>query len=103
MRCLVFRDGDEIQLQSRSGALLTHDFPAVVEQLRALAAHRFVLDGNIIVADNHAMLMVFDLLVTERANLLVNRILVERRGTPGEFCRASLRRERRHRNLAAHE
>ena len=48
-RCLVFRAGSEIDLRSRHGRPLARYFPELVEALRALAAHRFVLDGEIVV------------------------------------------------------
>jgi ATP-dependent DNA ligase len=50
-RCLVFRDGDAITLQSKSGKPLTRYFPDVVEVVRGLGAKRFVLDGEIVVPD----------------------------------------------------
>jgi ATP-dependent DNA ligase len=50
-RCLVFRDGDTITLQSKSGKPLTRYFPDVVEAARALKAKSFVLDGEIVVPD----------------------------------------------------
>ena len=36
-RCLAFRDGDEVELQSKAGQPLARYFPDVVEALRALA------------------------------------------------------------------
>jgi ATP-dependent DNA ligase len=48
-RCLVFRDGAEVQLQSKSGQLLTRYFPELVQQVLALRPKRFVLDGEIAV------------------------------------------------------
>ena len=48
-RCLAFRDGKSITLQSKSGKPLTRYFPDVVETLRAPDARRFVLDGEIVV------------------------------------------------------
>ncbi|MEU3708717.1 ATP-dependent DNA ligase [Streptomyces catenulae] len=49
-RAIVFRDGDEIELGSRSGKPLTRYFPEVVEALRAQVPRRCVLDGEIVVA-----------------------------------------------------
>ena len=85
-RCLAFRDGDDVQLQSRLGELVTDRFPDIANALRALAAQRFVLDGNIVLADARVMLVVFDLLVTERANSLINRMLIERRSRLESFA-----------------
>src|ERR1700682_5273048 len=49
-RCLAFRDGDEIALQSKSGQPLARYFPELQEALLALKAKKFALDGEIIVA-----------------------------------------------------
>ena len=48
-RCLAFRDGDEVELQSKAGQPLGRYFPEVVEAVRALKAKKFVLDGEIVV------------------------------------------------------
>ena len=48
-RTIVFRDGDEIHLQSRNGRPMNRYFPEVVEQFRELPAERVVLDGEMIV------------------------------------------------------
>ena len=48
-RALVFRDGDEVVLQSRSGKDLGRYFPELVEALRDELAPRCVLDGEIVV------------------------------------------------------
>src|SRR6476619_7450485 len=48
-RCLVFRDGDSIELQSKSGQPLARYFPEVVENVRKLAPSRFILDGEIVI------------------------------------------------------
>src|SRR4051794_15753215 len=49
-RCLVFRDGAEVDLRSRNQRPLARYFPEVVEALLALEETRFVLDGEIVVA-----------------------------------------------------
>src|ERR1700739_436392 len=49
-RALVFRDGDEIQIQSRDETPLNRYFPEVVETLRAQLPQRCVLDGEIVIA-----------------------------------------------------
>ncbi|MFC4031439.1 ATP-dependent DNA ligase [Streptomyces polygonati] len=49
-RAIVFRDGDEIELGSRSGKPLTRYFPDVVAALRDHAPARCVLDGEIVIA-----------------------------------------------------
>src|SRR4051812_48402026 len=48
-RCLVFRDGDEVELQSKSGQPLGRYFPELVASLRTLPARGFVLDGEIVI------------------------------------------------------
>jgi ATP-dependent DNA ligase len=45
-RTIVFRDGDEIELGSRSTKPLTRYFPEVVEALRAALPDRCVVDGE---------------------------------------------------------
>jgi ATP-dependent DNA ligase len=104
-RCLAFRDGTAIELQSKSGQSLTRYFPEVVDALRSVPARRFVLDGEIVVpvngrlsfddllqrihpaasrvqklAHEHpAQLVVFDLLVDGGGRVLVELPFRERR------------------------
>jgi ATP-dependent DNA ligase len=104
-RCLAFRDGESVRIQSKAGKPLGRYFPDVVEALGALSAQRFVLDGEIVIpvdgrlsfdelllrihpaasrvrtlVDAHrARLVVFDLLVDERGRSLVGLTLAERR------------------------
>lgn len=49
-RCLVFKDGDEVELASRNTKPLTRYFPEVVEALRSQLPERCVLDGELFVA-----------------------------------------------------
>ncbi|MFF2630449.1 ATP-dependent DNA ligase [Kitasatospora griseola] len=49
-RAIVFRDGDEIELGSRTGKPLTRYFPEVVEAVREQLPQRCVVDGEIVVA-----------------------------------------------------
>lgn len=49
-RCLVFRDGDEVELTSRNTKPLTRYFPEVVEAMREQLPQRCVLDGELFVA-----------------------------------------------------
>ena len=46
----MFRDGDEILLQSRDGKPLNRYFPEVVEVLLAQLPQRYVLDGELVIA-----------------------------------------------------
>jgi len=48
-RALVFRDGDDVVLQSRNGKELGRYFPEVVAALRDEVASRCVLDGEVVV------------------------------------------------------
>jgi ATP-dependent DNA ligase len=47
-RCLAFRDGDAVELMSKSGKPLARYFPEIVEALRRLKVSRFVLDGELV-------------------------------------------------------
>ena len=48
-RCLAFREGNEIELQSKSGESLTRYFPEIVAALQQAGVDRFVTDGELIV------------------------------------------------------
>jgi ATP-dependent DNA ligase len=48
-RCLAFRNGTKLELQSKSGQTLTRYFPELVATLLKLKAEQFVLDGEIII------------------------------------------------------
>jgi ATP-dependent DNA ligase len=116
-RSLVFRDGDEVRIQSKASKPLERYFPDLVEAVRALPARRFVLDGEIVIpvdgrlsfdelllrvhpaesrvrtlAEAHpARLMVFDLLADERGRTLVELPLEERRPRLESFGKKYLR------------
>jgi ATP-dependent DNA ligase len=49
-RCIVFRDGDEVELASRNTKPLTRYFPELVEAVKASLPERCVLDGEVFVA-----------------------------------------------------
>jgi ATP-dependent DNA ligase len=51
-RALVFRDGDEILIQSRDGKSLNRYFPELLDPIHAQLPARCVLDGEIVVAMN---------------------------------------------------
>src|SRR5437763_1992299 len=60
-RCLAFRNGNEVVLQSKAGQPLGRYFPEIVGALQELLAKKFVLDGEIIIRsggslDLHALL-----------------------------------------------
>src|SRR5205809_6748475 len=104
-RCLAFRDGDDVFLQSKAGQPLGRYFPEIVEAVRELKAKKVVLDGEIAVPMGKslsfddllqrihpaqsrinklaqitpALYVVFDLLVDDRGAALVEHPLSERR------------------------
>jgi ATP-dependent DNA ligase len=112
-RCLVFRDGEHIVLQSKSGKPLTRYFPELVAAMRELPPRQFVLDGEIVVPDGGAFsfdsllqrihpaqsrietlaratparLIVFDLLSDARGTVLIEKPLRERRRRLEAFAR----------------
>ena len=49
-RCLVFKDGDEVELTSRNTKPLTRYFPELVAAVKEQLPDRCVLDGEIFVA-----------------------------------------------------
>lgn len=81
-RTIVFRDGEEVQLQSRNGRPMNRYFPEVVERLRGLPAERIVLDGELIVVVDGAQ--EFDLL-SQRIHPARSRVELLARETPASF------------------
>jgi ATP-dependent DNA ligase len=81
-RTIVFRDGDEIYLQSRNGKPMNRYFPDVVEQVAKLPAQRLVLDGEITVTVDGVQ--EFDLL-SQRIHPAASRVEMLSRETPAEF------------------
>lgn len=86
-RCIVFRDGDEIELTSRNTKPLTRYFPELVEAIRAELPERCVLDGEIFVAlegaDGKGRLQ-FEVL-QERIHPAASRIAMLSEKTPADF------------------
>ena len=56
-RCLVFRDGDTVELQSKSGKPLTRYFPDWSRRCGRSRPRRFVLDGEIVVPRRQGVLV----------------------------------------------
>jgi len=54
-RCVVFRDGDELDLQSRNQKPLLRYFPELREPLLAQLPDRIVLDGEVVVANERGL------------------------------------------------
>ncbi|MEA2981633.1 MAG: hypothetical protein QOF09_3456 [Alphaproteobacteria bacterium] len=112
-RCLAYRNGDTVTLQSKSGKPLTRYFPDVVEAVRATKARSFVLDGEIVVPEGKvfsfdallqrihpaasrvqklatetpALLIAFDLLRDADGTALTDQPLAERRKRLEVFAR----------------
>ena len=62
-RCLAFRDGTKIELQSKSGRSMSRYFPELTAALGKLKPKMFVLDGEIVVPADGAFS--FDALTAE--------------------------------------
>jgi ATP-dependent DNA ligase len=81
-RCIVFRDGDEVELTSRNTKPLTRYFPEVVEAIRAQLPERCVLDGELFVALGTRL--EFETL-QERIHPAASRIKLLAEQTPASF------------------
>ena len=81
-RTIVFRDGDDVQLQSRNGRPMNRYFPDVVEQVLELPPGRLVLDGEMIVVVDGVQ--EFDLL-SQRIHPAASRVERLRQETPAEL------------------
>jgi ATP-dependent DNA ligase len=81
-RCLVFRDGDEIELGSRGGKPLTRYFPELIAHLAEALPPRCVLDGEIVVVQGGRL--DFDRL-TDRIHPAESRIRLLAERTPATF------------------
>src|ERR1700747_571437 len=54
-RALIFRDGDEILIQSRDEKPLNRYFPELLDPIRPQLPARCVLDGEIVIARNSGL------------------------------------------------
>jgi ATP-dependent DNA ligase len=81
-RCIVFRDGDEVELGSRNERPLTRYFPELVEALKAVLPERVVLDGEVVVAGPNGL--EFDLL-SQRIHPAASRVRMLAESTPSSF------------------
>ncbi|HWC11851.1 MAG TPA: ATP-dependent DNA ligase, partial [Acidimicrobiales bacterium] len=54
-RCVVFRDGEEVELGSRNERPLTRYFPELPGPLRESLPDRCVLDGEIVIAGDRGL------------------------------------------------
>jgi ATP-dependent DNA ligase len=81
-RAIVFRDGDEVELGSRTGKPLTRYFPELVTAVRERLPKRSVVDGEIVIArEGH---LDFDAL-TERIHPADSRVRMLAERTPASF------------------
>jgi ATP-dependent DNA ligase len=81
-RALVFRDEDEILIQSRDEKPLNRYFPELLEPLRSLLPARCVLDGEIVIVKNNEL--DFDALQL-RLHPAASRVNLLSRQTPASF------------------
>ena len=81
-RCIVFRDGDEVELGSRNEKPLTRYFPELMEPLRRDLPDRCVLDGEIVIAGPSGL--DFDAL-SQRIHPAESRITLLAATTPASF------------------
>ena len=81
-RCIVFKDGDELYLQSRAEKPLNRYFPEAVARLLEILPPRVVLDGELVVARDGRLN--FDAL-TERIHPAESRITLLAAEQPAEF------------------
>src|SRR6184192_392191 len=112
-RCLAFKSGKSVLLQSKSGQPLARYFPELVEALLSFPAPKFVLDGEIVIEhdgrlhfdellqrihpaasrikrlaqETPAKLMIFDLLADAAGKSLLSLPLAKRRRRLEEFYR----------------
>ncbi|MFF7734250.1 ATP-dependent DNA ligase [Streptomyces sp. NPDC007984] len=81
-RAIVFRDGDEVELGSRTGKPLTRYFPELVSAVRERLPQRCVVDGEIVIArEGH---LDFDAL-TERIHPADSRVRTLAERTPASL------------------
>jgi ATP-dependent DNA ligase len=81
-RALVFRDGDEILIQSRDEKPLNRYFPELLEPLRSTLPSRCVLDGEIVIVKNDEL--EFDALQL-RLHPAASRVNLLSQQTPASF------------------
>ncbi len=81
-RTIAFRDGAEIQLQSRGGKPMNRYFPEVVEALGAMGADGVVLDGELVISVDGVQ--EFDLL-SQRIHPAASRVERLAAETPAAF------------------
>jgi ATP-dependent DNA ligase len=124
-RCLAFRDGNQIALQSKSGQPLGRYFPELVQALLKLKAKQFVLDGEIVVPvkgkfsfddllmrihpaasrvqklskEHPSQFIVFDLLVDDRGKSIAESSLADRRKKLDAFAKKYFAAGSKHKSI----
>src|SRR5215217_2973288 len=83
-RCVVFRDGDDMELASRNERPFTRYFPELIEPLKAVLPQRCVVDGEIVVATGSGDGLDFDALL-QRIHPAESRIRRLAAETPASF------------------
>jgi ATP-dependent DNA ligase len=81
-RCIVFRDGDEIELGSRNERPLTRYFPELLDPLRRCLPPQAVVDGEIVIATDHGL--DFDALL-QRIHPAASRVALLAKATPASL------------------
>jgi ATP-dependent DNA ligase len=81
-RCIVFRDGDEVELGSRNEKPLTRYFPELLPALRDNLPDRCVVDGEIVIPGENGL--DFDALLN-RIHPAVKRVNLLAAETPASF------------------
>ena len=81
-RCIVFRDGDEVELGSRNERPLTRYFPEVVEAVKEHLPERCVVDGEIVIAAGQGL--DFEALL-QRVHPAASRVRMLAETTPASF------------------
>ena len=84
-RCVVFRDGDEVELASRGGKTLTRYFPEVVAQVRAQLPPRCVIDGELVVIRQATLPRLDFELLGQRIHPAASRVSMLAETTPASF------------------
>src|SRR5690349_1685875 len=81
-RCIVFKDGDEVELASRNTKPLTRYFPEVVAAMQEQLPERCVLDGEVFVSIDRRL--EFEVL-QERIHPAASRIDMLSEKTPASY------------------
>jgi len=85
-RCIIFRDGDEVELASRGGKTLTRYFPEVVAQARQQLPARCAVDVELVVIRRDGPLPRLDFeLLGQRIHPAASRVKLLAESTPASI------------------